>query len=278
MNDLVTEKLEEEISLLEIVDFFKDGWKVILLGGIVTGSLGLAYALITPSIYQATASIQVAKVAGADVESPSLLVEKLKIPTYFTQNIFQACEATEKSDPGEFIARSIKPTLSKTAPIVSISFRSNSADDAKKCLESILEEISNDQNTLSKPIIETKNNQLINLRLKLESAESATKLLLSKNQNFNFSDTKFSASTLLLATTLNKENEVKDLRTQINDLDLLLSKPQTKAASLIKPIYAPSLKVEPKRSLIILLSIIVGGVLAIVYLLGRRMWVKMQRT
>ena len=145
-------------------------------------------------------------------------------------------------------------------------------DDAKKCLESVLNDIRTNQNEIAKPIFEQKENQLSNLKQKLESAEQITKLLSSKKPDFDFSDSQFSASTLLLllATTLSKEYEVKDLRTKINDLEILLAEPQTKETHLITPINAPNTRVKPKRSLIAFGSVIGGVLLTIGYLIVSR--------
>jgi LPS O-antigen subunit length determinant protein (WzzB/FepE family) len=82
----------------------------------------------------------------------------------------------------------------------------------------------------------------------------------------------------LLATTLSKENEVKDLRTQINDLEIALAEPQTKETYLTTPINAPNIRVEPKRSLIALGSIVGGVFLAIGFLIVRRGWAKIKAT
>lgn len=43
--------------------------------------------------------------------------------------------------------------------------------------------------------------------------------------------------------TLNKENEIKDLHTQVNDLEVSLTEPQTRETFLAAPIYAPKQKV-----------------------------------
>jgi uncharacterized protein involved in exopolysaccharide biosynthesis len=262
---------EDELSLTEVIDFFRESWKQILVSSIIGGTLGVGYALISPSKYLAAAHIQVAKVAGSDVEAPNVLVEKLKMPMYYSQDTFTVCNLTEEKEPGVSIANRLKPTLSRNAPIISITYKDKSTEDAKKCLEGVLNDIRSNQNILAKPILETRNNQLANLKQKLESAEKISKVLSIKNPSFDFSDSKFSASTLLLATTLNKENEIKDLRTQIRESEIALAEPQTKEAFLTTPIYAPSVRVEPKRTMIVLLFGIAGLVLAIAYLLGRRM-------
>lgn len=270
MNNQSIENMEDEISLTDIIDFFKESWKQLILGGVVGGAIGVSIALLSPSIYQATAYIQVAKVANADVEAPNILLEKLKMSMYYSQKTFSECNVENTTEPGKAIANGLKPTLAKGAPIISISYKDKNIDDAKKCLESVLNDIRTNQNEIAKPILEQKKNQLSNLKQKLESAEQITKLLSSKKPNFDFSDSKFSASTLLLATTLSKENEVKDLRTQINDLEIALAEPQTKETYLTTPINAPNIRVEPKRSLIALGSIIGGVFLAIGYLILRR--------
>jgi len=267
---------EDELSIAEIVDFFRESWKQIVLGGVVGGVIGVSVALLSPSIYQATAYIQVAKVANADVEAPNILLEKLKMSMYYSQKTFSECNVENTIEPGKAIANGLKPTLSKGAPFISISYKDKNIDDAKKCLESVLNDIRTNQNEIAKPILEQRKNQLSNLKQKLESAEQITKLLSSKKPNFDFSDSKFSASTLLLATTLSKENEVKDLRTQINDLEIALAEPQTKETYLTTPISAPNIRVEPKRSLIALGSIVGGVFLAIGFLIVRRGWAKIK--
>jgi LPS O-antigen subunit length determinant protein (WzzB/FepE family) len=260
---------EDEISLKDIIDFLAESWKTIVLVGVVGGLLGLGYGLIAPAKYQATANIQVAKVAGTDVEAPALLVEKLKMPMYYSQKTYVACNVMDKLEPGEVIAKILKPTLAKTAPIITISYREESREDAQKCLESVLDDVSSNQSLLAKPIFESKTNQLLNLKLKLESAENIVKILPKNNAGFDFSDSKFSASTLLLATTLSKESEIKDLRTEINDLERALLEPQTKGAFLTTPIYAPQQKVSPKRTMILIGGLVAGLFIGLLLMMGK---------
>lgn len=263
---------EDEISIKDIIDFLAESWKVIVLGGVAGGLMGLGYGLIAPAKYQATANIQVAKVAGTDVEAPALLVEKLKMPMYYSQKTYVACNVMDKLEPGEVIAKTLKPALAKTAPIITISYREESREDAQKCLESVLDDVRSNQGHLAKPIFESKANQLLNLRLKLESAEKIVKILPKNNAGYDFSDSKFSAATLLLATTLTKENEIKDLRTAINDLEIALVEPQTKEAFLTTPIYAPQQKVSPKRTMILVGGLAAGLFIGLLLMMVKRFY------
>ncbi len=256
---------EDEISLKDIIDFLAESWKVIVLGGVIGGLLGLGYGLVAPAKYQAIANIQVAKVAGTDVETPAILTEKLKMPMYYSQKTYVACNVMDKLEPGEVIAKTLKPTLAKTVPIITISYQDESREDAQKCLDSVLDDVRSYQSLLAKPIFENKTNQLLNLKLKLESAEKIVKSLPKNNASFNFS-----ASTLLLATTLSKENEIIDLRAAINDLEIALVEPQTKEAFFTTPIYAPQAKVSPKRTMILVGGLIAGLFLGLLLMLGKR--------
>ncbi len=270
INPSFNSKIEDEISLKDIVDFLIESWKIILLGGVVGGLLGLGYGTMVTPKYQATASIQVAKVAGIDVEAPLLLVEKLKMPMYYSKKTYEACNVVEKLEPGDAIAKTLKPNLAKTAPIITISYSEESPEGAQKCLEGVLDDIRASQNLLAKPIIQSKNIQLVNLKQKLETAENFIKKLPNKNLSFDFSDSKFSASTLLLVTTMSKENEIRDLRTQINDLEIAMLEPQTKEAFLAAPIFSPKQKVSPKRTMILIGGLGAGLFIGLLLIIGKR--------
>jgi LPS O-antigen subunit length determinant protein (WzzB/FepE family) len=261
---------EDEISFKDIIDFLVESWKTIVLTGLLGIAGSVTYLLVTPNQYQAVANIQVAKVAGSDVESPALLIEKLKIPTFYSQKTHLACIATETVDPGATIAKNLKPTLAKTAPIISITYKATRSEDARSCLEAVLDDIRTSQNLLSKPILTIKAIQLLTLKQKLESSEKFVKKL--PNSNFDFSDSKFSSSSLLLVTTIMKENEVKDLRVQISDTEMSLVDPQTKEAFLTAPIYAPEQKVSPKRAMTLIQGLMGGLFFGLLFMLGRKVW------
>lgn len=263
MNNQNFEDVEDNLSLTDVIDFSKKYWKVVAMGGLIGGLFGIAYSSIVPSKYQATANIQVGKVANVEIESSNVLVEKIKLPMYYSSNTYVECNVADLIEPGVALAKSLNPVVSKNAPIITISYKEKDITRAKKCLESVLSDIRENQREISKPILDSKRNQLENLRQKLVAAEDVIKSLTSNKRNFDFSDSKFSASTLLLATSLSKENEIKDLRTQIYEIEITLAEPQTKEAYLTTQIYAPNVRVEPKRTLIVLLASIMGCILAL---------------
>jgi hypothetical protein len=67
-----------------------------------------------------------------------------------------------------------------------------------------------------------------------------------------------------------KENEIKDLRVQIIDMEMSLVDPQTKETFLTAPIYAPQQKLSPKRTMILMWGLMGGVFLGLLLMLGKR--------
>lgn len=266
---------DDSISIKEIVEFVRESWKSIAIGSVVGLAVGAGYALVAPPKYLATAHMQTAKVAGSDVEAPALLVEKLKLPSYFNKETFLACGLEGLAEPGVALANALKPTLMKTAPIISISYKAKSDKLAVGCIDAVMADVRTNQAMLAKPIIEQKNIQLATLKQKLDSAEQVANLMQPKKQNFDFNDTKFSGASLLFATTSAKANEVKDLKAQISDIEIQLQEPQTKETYFTTPIYASTNPVEPKKLISLVGGMIGGAVLSVIYLIARTQYRKL---
>jgi uncharacterized protein involved in exopolysaccharide biosynthesis len=130
---------------------------------------------------------------------------------------------------------------------------------------------------------------------KLASAESFVERFSKDSLTFKFGDQQFSATALLLSTLIAKQNEIKDLEIQINALELevaanmtdkdqavrrmsntvselknALLPPNTKLATFAAPIYSPKTKIEPKRSVVILVGLVAGGFLGFILLVAVR--------
>lgn len=311
---------DDEISLLDIYDFLKDGWVTIVATTVLGGVIGLSAAFIIPEKFLASASIQPAHVLGEDVESVDVLAEKMRSPTYYSQQTLAACKVSDKINPAQTLATELKPSVGRKSAFVSVSFKSTNTNTSVACLKAVLGDVIAAESILAKPILDEAMNDLNQARLKLETAKIRQTQALSQNKErlqiskeklraaqdfiqkfevnagrFDFRDDQFSASSLLLATMLSKQNEIRDLQVQINDLEMKVSSaitdrddevfklereindiggdmlpPTTGPAEFSTGIYSPSEKVEPKRSLIVVISIFVGGFIGFLILVSRR--------
>jgi len=153
-----------------------------------------------------------------------------------------------------------------------------SPEVAKNCLESVLADIGRDQQRLTEPLIKIREDQLANTKLKLALAEETMKQIGGKKFNFDIPDQKFSSSTLLYSIILSKQNEVADLRKSAETQAVELSPPQTQPAAALTPIYAPDMRVSPKRSIATAAGLFGGATLGLLYLLAQRTWRKSKRS
>jgi len=267
-----SEIVNNDISLQDIVTIFLKSWKKILIGGIAGGILGGSYSLFIPPVYQATANIQVGKVANIDIEAPSVVVEKMKMPTYYSMNTFVSCNLNNSAEPGRILINKLNPTLSKSTPIISINYKDKSADQAKKCLESVLADIRKNQDEKASQLIENKKNLLANLNKELKAMNQFVTSIGLDSSNSNSTP-----SSSFFNNLITTRNTILLLQKDIGSLEIELKEPQTKSTHLTTPIHAPNLRVEPNRTSIVLSSIIAGCLLVLFFLLGRKTWLKLYK-
>lgn len=311
---------DDEISLMDIYQFLKEGWTTIALTTALGGALGIGASVVLPEKFLASVLIQPARALGSEVESITVLAEKMRSPTYYSQVTFAACGVDGDLDPAKKIATELKPNVPKNSAFVSISYKSKSTSISLACLTAVLDDINKAHAIIKTPMLEKANNDLIqtkqkfetskirhqqelknnkeqleSLKQKLKTAQQFINRFDSNTARFNFKDDQFSASSLLLATIIAKQNEVKDFQVQINNFEMKdaaslsgredellnlekqindsqrnLLAPVTTPAVFATPIYMPAVKVEPNRSLITVISILVGGFTGLMLLIFRR--------
>lgn len=267
---------EEDISLIDVIHFIQNGWSAIVVTGGFGLLIGCAYAFLAPQKFQGEILIQGASVAGQPVEQPTVLIEKLRQPTYYSDGSVTECALNETPTAKSLLAKHLKPALNKSAPVITMTYTADSAQTAKACLESVLGDIANDQQKLAAPLIKTREDQLASTRTKLDLAEKVLEQFGGKKLNFEIPDQKFSSSTLLYSIILSKQNEITDLRKSIETQTIELSPPLTQAASAITPIYAPDMRVSPKRSIAIAGGLFGGVVIGTLWLLAYQGWLKIK--
>lgn len=320
---------QDEISLLDVYTFFKDGWKTLFGLAVLGLSVGLITALVLPEKFQASALIEPARVAekngelvvSKSVEPVAVLAEKMRSPTYYSEASIQACGLSQNANPLRNLVDKLKPSVARNSQYVSVSYLANSPAEAATCLGEVLKDVINNQAKIAKPLINNmevilgnaelelkasiseqeqqriKNREKLNItKLKLTSAQSFVEQFSKDSLHFKFGDPQFSASALLLSTLIGKQNEIKDLEIQVSALELeiaanltdkdqrvrsltnrlaemknAISAPTTKEASFATPIYAPQVKVQPKRSLIMMTGLFGGVFLGLLILIGVRL-------
>lgn len=256
------EKFEEvvdgEITLIDILLFIKNSLNDISKSVAFTFLVGIGYYFNTPDIYQATVNIQMAIVAGNAVESPTNLLEKIKLPLYFSRETWSACDASEDKAPFTKMTDIIKPTLNKSAPFLAFTVQAKSIREAKKCLIAVIEDIQAKQAEMAKPILEQKMLRIQQLNEKLKLSEEASKFFPESRPLESFPDSQFASRALVLSTSISTAREIRNLRNEINDVEISLTEPQTKPTSLPVPMYASEVAINKRPMLILLICLTLG--------------------
>lgn len=252
------QQIDDEISLIDILLFLKASGRNVLISAIGCLLVGVAYYSAVPKMYEATATIQMAMVAGEVVETPAILLEKIKLPLFFSSAALQACGSDRDPSSHAKFADKVKPAINKSAPLISLSAQARSTQEARACLDAVIREIQKSQNDLAKPVLEQKKQKLVQLSDQLKAAEEMAQSFLTTKANINATDAQFPARTLVMSFNLSNALEMSDLRRKINNLEAELIPPQTQPPSLAAPIYAPEVSNNKRPMFTLGLSLALG--------------------
>jgi LPS O-antigen subunit length determinant protein (WzzB/FepE family) len=243
-----------QISIFDIYEFFLKNLKTIALWVIAAVCIGAIVAFSLPVKYEASAAIDTARVGviasltnqNTDfelVEPKELLAEKLKLPTYYSENTIKSCGFADETNPRLALTKEISSSIARNSNFVTVNFQAETPALATACLDTVLANIISQQNKLAAPKIERLKIALQTLTQQFDNAKTEQKQLLTYNReklavantkleanqafvdqfskdalSFKFDNQQFSASALLLNTLVSKQNDIKQLELDISRL------------------------------------------------------------
>lgn len=262
---------EDELSLWDIVNFLKEGWRC-LAGGLVAGLVGaVGFVLMSPVQFEATAVIQPATVGmptttstmkGAEVEPVAQTLERLKLATFYSEALVQTCQAPSA------LALTGGVTISqvKGNSLIQVSYRAPSTAVAEGCVNAVVAQLADSQAAMAAPLIKTMEEQLALTRTLLAKAESFQGQL--EKRAITSSD----GASLLMLSILSKREEIVRLEKSMIEQKIQLSAPLTQPVQLLEPIYAPEKAVAPKKMPVLAGGLFGGLVLGGLVFFVRRSW------
>jgi Chain length determinant protein len=269
---------DDEISLVDILLFIIASSRNVLLSSVVCLTVGIAYYLAAPKMYEASATIQMQMVAGELVEPPVALLERIKLPLFFSAETLQACGSDGDLSFINKFADKLKPRINKSAPLISFSAQAKSEQEARACLEKVIGEIQKSQNELAKPLIELKKEKLAQLVDQLKLFEDIKKSFAASKAGLNNSDPQFSIRDQLMLLTLINTVQMSYLTTEISTLKASLAPPRNQPLSLALP--SISIEVVNKKgwftfglslALGVLLGLLITGLMRVAPEIRRKM-------
>ena len=258
---------DDEISLLDIIQFFKTNIRRILFFVMMGGILGGLYGKFADPIYEGSMLIAPAKVAGNFVNDPKEILTKLNMNSYYSKEAFLACNPMFYKDKDKDkdivydMSGIVKTAISKDGSLISVAMTGSHRETIIDCLNVIENDIKLSQLIIAEPLIEMKKNDIQVAQNKLKISEDFRKKLnVMQRKEHKTAEIGLLTDVLYANVMLNITSEITTLMDKINQMTADLSLEQTKGAGKALPINMER-KSFPSLKLGLLLGGILGGIL-----------------
>jgi hypothetical protein len=249
---------DNEISIADVIHFFKSHKKMILIFVTIGTLLGGLYGNFSEPVYKGSVLISPVKVAGAFMGNPKITLTKLGMNSYYSKETFLNCNPDFYKDKDKDIdyniSNLVKASVTKDGDLIQLIMQNKNKTVIKDCLNSIVDDIRISQNKIADPLIQSKNNELRLLEEKLKEAE-AFKVKLNDVQikKLRTNSERFSVDLLYTSMILFNRQDISEIIIGINKIKTDLSSEQTQAASNALPI-----NIEKKSPLTPKLGALIG--------------------
>ncbi|ONN67084.1 Wzz/FepE/Etk N-terminal domain-containing protein [Herbaspirillum sp. VT-16-41] len=262
----MVKKQDDEIRLVDIIQFVKDGWKIIG-AAIILGAVG-AYgiAVLMPPKYEASVLIEMGQVTSTDgrvnsVELPALVIERLRQPSAYSGEIAAKCGLLDNPDAKEKLAAIVSAKAPKSLTnVVDISIRRPTQEVAKSCAEALFAMVHAQQDLLAQPFDADLKSKLGKMRKDLQD----TKEFMAKMESTGLYQTVYLSY---------RDNLVK-LSDEIARLESGLLRSHD--AKLVSPVSVTSRPVEPRKPLFLFIGLAIGGIVGVMAVWGRKALLKVK--
>jgi hypothetical protein len=256
MSTLLPQTQSTENDDDNLIDYLKASVRNVLASTFVCLLCGAVYYFVEPNLYAATVTVQVSKVAGELIETPDVLLEKIKIPTYFTGQALRVCGLGEVDGSKSNFADKLKPAISKSTLFITFTAQARTSQEAQACLEVVTEEIRKSQAWIAQPLIDRVKQSHDQLVAQLEIAQEKMKQIQLINSAFTTtpSDIHLLGRILAFSQATIIRSELIELKREITSIENKLLPPQTSSMAIVAPIYASEVPIN-KRPLLVLACI-----------------------
>jgi capsular polysaccharide biosynthesis protein len=267
----------DEISIADIIHFFKSHKKMILIFIIIGALLGGLVGNFTAPTYKGSVLISPAKIAGTFVVNPKVTVTKLDMNSYYSKETFLNCnpdfykDKDKDKDINYDISTLVEASVTKDGDLIQLLMQDKNKTVITDCLNSMIDDMRISQNMIAEPLIQLKIKELSLLEEKLKNAEEfKVKLNEKQIKELKTNGERFAVDLLYTNMILFNSNEIKQIMTEINKIKTDLSTEQTKGADKVLPINIEK-KSFPTPKLGALIGLFLGLCLGVLLALIKQM-------
>ena len=263
---------EDEISLFELLEKLRAGWRYVLSGALVGVFIAVTAIVVLPNRYEAVAIVQVGQVGqlgqvvqvgqvgqyvGVPVEPATQAIERMKSAA-FQKSVSESMEGGS----GVISAQLIKSTAAQgPSALIELKAISRSPEAATKTVEVSVQELAKRHAEISKPSVGRLIAEADLAQEKLKQAEVELEGLNKLSASAGIKDDRFTQLSLITSLRLQKEAEIFSQRQMVINLKAAMNPPTTESAKAIEAVFVSDQPMSPKKGLLLVLGL-VGGLLA----------------
>ena len=267
MNKNELMQAEDEVSLFELWETLRGGWRYVVAASLLGGTLAGVAIFLLPSKYEAIAIVQVGQVGqvgqagGLPVESAQQAVERIKTPA-FQRRVVERLAAGGVASAGTALsAQVIKSTVGTGyAPLIELKTTAMSTQGAELFTRGVIQELADTHAKLSEPMIQKMQEALLLAKTESENTEREIAALDATNAVKN-SLMQLNKRPLIPSEAMAKNANRVIQRQAVLLFETALGSPATQPAKAIEAVFVAEMPVSPKKGLFLALGLI-GGLLS----------------
>ena len=143
MQNVKQETVDVEIVLKNCIEFFRRTYRLIILMGLISLIISIAYVMLAPQKFEAVWQMQMAQQVTStgftNAEEPTVLIERMKSSATYPAENLQKCGISNVQDSDEYLDNALKIKIAKgLSTDVEMRFRGGSIALARQCAEGLI--------------------------------------------------------------------------------------------------------------------------------------------
>lgn len=277
MNGIELMQVEDEVSLFDLWEKVRGGWRLVVGGTVLGAMIGcLAIVMVAPK-YEAVSTLQIGMIAGKEMEAATTTLERFKSSAFLleaatlagVEKLFERISLGD-SGGGDFV----KAQLVKGTALIELKTTGNTTESARKLNDVLIQQLVQRHEDLGAPLKEKLKSDIALTKEKLKTVEQELSELSRLSNVTTSKDAQFSPVSLLVSQKIQKQSEVFGLRQQLTNMELMQIAPATQKTQAIEAPFVPVKPASPKKTLLLALGLIGGLLLGIVTVFVRDGWIR----
>lgn len=267
-----------QVNIWEIASFLGRRWHWLFAGGLAGAIIGYLGYMVLPPKFEASLVMQPARVGsiiagyanplvqGVEPEPAALMIERLKLPGFFSATIREQCGVAESVGYQKEMAKDLSVNLIKlqnqNLSLAKISWSAISPEIATDCVVAVFNRVKEVQSEIIAPVIKKLHDQKAVTQREVEQYAAQLNKIDQSLPPRSYDQGSFNQIVVADKAAQNLRESLSEARKRLAEEDAQLLPPYTQPTLMFEPVYASHVPVISSKLAIFigLISGLFGGV------------------